>query len=155
MPLRADIDPTGFASLAPRAFLAVRDFTDVRFRLAGEAVIELCQRPLAGRSVLGLWRPEHRGRVSALLGAVLIAGEPLVIGAESGPDDGLGLRLEMLFAPLAGPDGVADRFLGLCQPTAGMGLAPLRELAIVSVDGHPTGERPHLRLAAVDGRRIA
>ena len=70
MPLRADIDPTGFVALAPRAFIAVREQTDVRFRFAGEAVIELCQRQLVGTSVLWLWRPEHRGRVSALLGAV-------------------------------------------------------------------------------------
>jgi hypothetical protein len=153
MPLRADIDPTGFPGLASRAFIAVRETTDVRFRLAGEAVIELCRRQLAGHSVLALWRGEHRGRVSALLGAALIAGEPMVIGAEGEAGEGVPLQLEMLFAPLIGPDGVADRFLGLCQPTAGAGA--LRELAILTVDGHSTGERAHLRLAAVDGRRIA
>ena len=155
MPLRANIDPTGFPGLAPRAFLAVRQMTDVRFRLAGEAVIELCQRQLAGESVLWLWRPEHRGRVSALLGAALIAGEPMVIGAESELDDGIYMRLELLFAPLIGPDGVADRFLGLCQPIAGVGFGALGELAILTVDGHPASERAHLRLAAIDGRRIA
>jgi hypothetical protein len=155
MALRADIDPTGFPGLAPRAFIAVREMTDVRFRLAGEAVIELCRRQLTGRSVLELWRPEHRGRVSALLGAVLISGEPMVIGAESELDDGIFMRLEMLFAPLIGPDGIADRFLGLCQPTAGAGFGALGELAILTVDGHPVSERAHLRLAAIDGRRIA
>jgi hypothetical protein len=79
----------------------------------------------------------------------------LVIGAESEQDDGLDLRFEMLFAPLAGPDGVADRFLGLCQPMGGAAFGALGALAILTVDGHPASERAHLRLAAVDGRRIA
>jgi hypothetical protein len=154
MPLRADIDPTAFPGLAPRAFVAVRETTDVRFRLAGEAVIELCRRQLAGESLLALWRAEHRGRVAALLGASLIAGEPMVIAAECGAEGALLFRLEMLLAPLIGPAGVADRFLGLCQPLSGAASAPLADLAIVAVNGH-AAERAHLRLAAIDGRRIA
>jgi hypothetical protein len=154
MPLRADVDPTDFPSLAPRAFIAARETTDVRFRLAGEAMIELCRRQLAGESLLELWRAEHRGRVAALLGASLIAGEPMVIAAECGAESAPQLRLEMLLAPLIGPAGVADRFLGLCQPLCGISLAPLAGLSIVAVNGHAAG-RTHLRLAAVDGRRIA
>jgi hypothetical protein len=154
MPLRADIDPSDFPGLAPRAFIAVREATDVRFRLAGEVVIELCRRQLAAESLLALWRAEHRGRVAALLGAALIAGEPMVISAECGADPALQFRLEMLFAPLMGPTGVADRFLGLCQPTGGVAASPLAGLAIVAVNGHASGAS-HLRLAAVDGRRIA
>jgi hypothetical protein len=153
-PLRADIDPTGFAPLAPRAFVAVREIADIRFRLAGEAVIELARRPLAGASMLALWRPEHRGRVAALASAALIAGEPVVIEGVCGPGPGLELRLEMLLAPLVGPEGVADRFVGLCQPLDGARVAPMVELSIAAVNGH-AAERSHLRLAALDGRRIA
>ena len=79
----------------------------------------------------------------------------MVIGVDSELADGIAMQLEMLFAPLIGPEGIADRFLGLCQPTAGAGYGALGELAILTVDGRPASERAHLRLAAVDGRRIA
>jgi len=154
MPSRAELDPGRFAAHAPRAFVASREMADIRFRLAGEDLIELVGRTAAGGSVLALWRPEHRGRVAALLGASLIAGEPMVIEAEAAAAKDLALRLEFLFAPLTGPQGVADRFLGLCQPISGAGHSPVANLAIVAVNGH-AAERGHLRLAAVGGRRIA
>jgi hypothetical protein len=51
MPRRADIDPTGFVRLAPRAFVArFEPGGDVRFRLAGEVIVELHGRPLGGES---------------------------------------------------------------------------------------------------------
>jgi hypothetical protein len=148
MPSRAELDPGCFAAHAPRAFVAAREMSDVRFRLAGEDLIELVGRTAAGGSVLALWRPEHRGRVNALLGASLIAGEPMVIEAEgvATARDAQALRLEMLFAPLIGPEGVADRFLGLCQPLAGSAHGPVAGLAILAVNGHAAG-RAHLRLA--------
>jgi hypothetical protein len=154
MPARADIDPTGFVALAPRAFIAARDYADIRFRLAGEDVIELIGRPAAAGSALALWRPEHRGRVAALLGASLIAGEPMVLEAAAVSGEALVLRLELLFAPLTASDGVADRFLGLCQPLGGAACTPIANLALVAVNGQ-AAERTHLRLAAVGGRCIA
>ncbi len=153
-PARADIDPAGFVHLVPRVFIAARDFADVRFRLAGEAMIELFGREAAPESALALWRSEHRGRVAALLVASLIAGEPIVLEARGDSSEGASLALEMLFAPLIGPRGVADRFLGLCQPLSGVAYGPLSPLVLVAVNGRPA-ERAHLRLAAVGGRRIA
>jgi hypothetical protein len=76
----------------------------------------------------------------------------MVIEAAAG--DGPRLRLEMLFAPLTAPDGVADRFLGLCQPLSGLACGPLADLTVAAVNGLAS-ERGHLRLAAVSGRRIA
>lgn len=157
LPARADIDPGGFPALAPRAFVAVREGSgDVRWRLAGEQVIGLHGRPLAGESLLRLWRPESRWRLSSLLRTALAAAKPLVILAETfGAEDG-SARLEILFAPLSGPDGEADRFLGLYQPAGGANQGPLAELALLEIREAPgVLQRSHLRLAAIDGRRIA
>ncbi|HEY1751580.1 MAG TPA: PAS domain-containing protein [Caulobacteraceae bacterium] len=152
MPARADIDPSGFAHLAAQAFIAVReDGGDVRLRLAGEAVGELHGRRVAGESLLRLWRAGDRGRLARLLAAALANGDPLVALADGGCAE-----LEILFAPLTGAGGAADRFLGLYQPTRSGELGQLGELAILGINGAAGSERPaHLRLAALDGRRIA
>jgi hypothetical protein len=157
VPARADIDPSGFPRLAPAAFIAVREDGDVRFRFAGEAVLEWCGRALAGESLTGQWRRDHRGRLMALLAASLVGGEPLVVTATALTDDATPVRLEVLFAPLAGPQGLADRFLGFYQPVSRVRLGRLGELAIAAVNGAPLAQTSHpsLRLAALDGRRIA
>jgi hypothetical protein len=156
LPRRSDIDPTGFARLASSAFLAgfERD-GDLRFRLAGEEVIELHGRPLAGRSLSSLWTAGHRGRVLKLAHLALRAAQPLVILAAAAGSDGAEARLEVLIAPLTGPDGSADRFLGLYQLTSCGRPAPLGPLIIVGADVTAISGRAPLRLAAVDGLRIA
>ena len=137
---------------------------DVRFRLAGERVAALSGRPLRGESLLSLWAAEHRGRLSRLLTSALATPEPLVVLASARPADasaadaqaeGVELRFEWMFAPLAGPYGALDRFLGLCQPEPGPS-ARAGALRIVAVNGvADAARRAPLRLAALDGRRIA
>jgi hypothetical protein len=74
---------------------------------------------------------------------------------------GAALPMEVLFAPLAGAGGDApDRFLGLYQPLGMVSRLmgrPAVELAVRELRGAgPANEvLPRLRLAAVDGRRIA
>ena len=156
-PRRSDIDPVDFARLLPRAFIAeARASGDVVFRLAGEAIIELHGRPLAAVSLPSLWRHDHRRHLLTALEAALRSARPLVVGAELGRDRGAGARLEVLFAPLAGPSGDVDRFLGLNQPLNGGFTAPLDLLVIANLAGVPIEVVANpLRLAAVDGRRLA
>jgi hypothetical protein len=157
MPRRTDIEPSGFVRLAPRAFIAqFEPGGDVRFRLAGEIIVELHGRPLGGESLLRLWRPDCRARLSKLLSAALIHAAPMVITTETASEDAQMARLEVLFAPLTGPDGTPDRFLGLYQPLHSGWLGELGELSIQAVNGLATGgDSARLRLAALDGRRIA
>jgi hypothetical protein len=157
MPRRADIDPTGFVRLAPRAFVArFEPGGDVRFRLAGEVIVELHGRPLGGESLLRLWRPDCRARLSKLLAASLAHAAPMVIAAEALTEATPTTELEVLFAPLTGPDGAPDRFLGLYQPLRSGWLGELGELSILAVNGLANGgESTRLKLAALDGRRIA
>jgi hypothetical protein len=154
-PLRSDIDPVDFARVLPRVFIAELRAKDVVFRLAGEAICELHGRALGAESLLSLWRHDHRRHLFTALDASLRTARPLLVGAEpDGKSDSA--RLEILFAPLTGPEGMVDRFLGLYQPIAGGFAAPLDPLAITSLAGAPVevGQSP-LRLAAVDGRLIA
>jgi hypothetical protein len=161
-PRRVDIDVADFPALAPQVFIAeLHAGGDVRFRLAGEAIVALHGRPLRGESLLALWATEHRGRLSRLLSVSLGEAAPMVVLAGAVSADGDDVRFELLFAPLAGPHGAVDRFLGLCQPIQpepGHGGAATRAgpLRIVALNGVPDeARRANLRLAALDGRRIA
>jgi len=156
-PAHAAVDPAGFAGLAPRAFVANRDKDgEFELRLAGEAVIDFYGRPLRGVTLGDLWRLAHRRRLAGLLKATLGACEPLVVTAEAWTTETSNLRLEVLFLPLTGASGAADRFLGLYQPTSGIWRSPIGELALISADGVADEmTRSHLRLATLDGRRIA
>ena len=156
-PSRGQIDPAGFASLLPQTFVAERVAPgQYPFRLAGEFIIDLHGRSLRGDNLLSLWSRSHRIELQTALESVLRSPGPLVVSAEGRTDDGTALRVEVLFLPLAGPTGAADRFLGLYQPTSSTSALrgrPVRELLIRTVGG---GEiMPRLRLAALDGRRIA
>jgi hypothetical protein len=157
MPRRADIDPTGFPALAPQAFIAQRESDgDVVFRLAGEAIVELHAMPLGGESVLRLWRSDCRVRLSILLRAALTHAAPMALRAEALSTRAVATEVEVLFAPLTGPDGTPDRFLGLYQPLRAGWLGALGPLSILAVNGLSGGaERARPHLAAVDGRRTA
>jgi hypothetical protein len=157
LPARADIELAGFASIAARVFLAERDAAgDVRFRIAGETLVELQGRPLKGESLLRLWRPSCRGRLASLLRATLVAARPLVVIAEAEADDGAPATLEVLFTPLLDPEGGVTLLFGLCQPLTRGPLRRIGELRLVRVEDVPGFVAgPHLRLAAIDGRQIA
>jgi hypothetical protein len=156
-PSRATVDPSGFVSVAPRTFIASRDARgEFELRLAGEMLIDLHGRQLRGEELGRLWRPIHRRRLAGLLEAALAACEPLVISGEAWGRDAAHIRLEVLFLPLAGPAGIADRFLGLYQPTTGVWRGPVGELALLGGYGVADETLPfHLRLATVDGRQLA
>jgi len=159
VPARTDVDPADFAHLLPQTFIAGRQGPGVyAVRLAGEFVIDLHGRGLRGENILNLWSRLHRVELQSALDCALREPQPLVISAEARTDAGLGARFEILFAPLSGPGGYADRFIGLYQPTSSvhsMRGAPVRELLIRAVGGADLRATPRLRLAALDGRRIA
>jgi hypothetical protein len=155
LPRRIDIGPAGFPNLASRAFIAALGKGGaLTFRLAGEEIIELWRRPLTGVALTELWCADHRSRILRLAALSIRAAEPLVLTAVADDEDAPLVRLEMLLAPLTGPSGAANRFLGLEQLLGGARPARLGPLSLVDAS---TGQasRPALRLAAVDGRRIA
>ncbi len=159
-PWRTDVDPTDFHDLLPQVLIVGRAADGTfPFRLAGGFVSDLHRADLRGRCLLDLWRPGDRWQLKSALEFTRGRPEPLVVHADI-LADGVGpVSMEVLLAPLRGPSGEVDRFIGLYQPTgliARLLGRPALALAVGGISRSDSGEAaPSLRLASVDGRRIA
>ncbi|WP_374575481.1 PAS domain-containing protein [Phenylobacterium sp.] len=159
-PSRQDIDPGDFAPLAPQVLMAGREASGVYpIRLVGGFVRELHQRDLRGRNLLSLFRPADRLGLQAALEMARRKPEPIVATVEARAEDAA-IDMEILFAPLTGSDGGPDRFLGLYQPLTLVSRLQDRpvgefEVRVIRSAGASNESLPRVRLAALDGRRIA
>lgn len=157
-PRRAAVDPAHFSNLAPQTFVLGRMGAGLYpVRLAGGLVAELHGRDLRGQNGLSLFRQRDRPALQTALETARRRPEPLVATVQAHADNGAALALEVLFAPLAGDP---DRYLGLYQPlsmVARLDGHPIRDLAIGALRGvGPANEEtPRLKLATLDGRRVA
>lgn len=154
IPARADFDPMAIGGMAGQLFTADRTDQGARIRLAGEWIERAHGQPLRGVEWLSLWNEDGRALVAASIVQAFREGRPVVLVGEA---EGLSGVVEIPLTPLRGPDGRADRLLGLYQPVAStdrnardVGLFSAR----LSIGVGPVARAP-LSLAAVDGRRIA
>lgn len=159
-PTRASIDPMAFHDLLPQVFIVgLGSEGRYPFRLAGGFVTGLHGADLRGRDLLDLWRPADRWSLKGALDQARMRQEPVTVLADVLIDGGPAEPMAVWIAPLVGPGGKIDRFLGLYQPTGvprRMLERPARMLAARGFSGAETiAPLPGLRLAAVDGRRIA
>jgi hypothetical protein len=158
-PLRASIDPTELASLLPQVFILGRDGPGrCLFRLAGGLLTDLHQRDLRHQDWLSLWDAGDRLRLATSAEVARRHGEPIILLAEGRTASGRKAGFEILLAPLRGGNGQADRFIGLYQPTTPLSALlsePLATLCVQSVASAAAPVEPYLKLASVDGRRIA
>lgn len=159
-PWRSDIDPMAFHDLLPQVLIVGRSAQGTfPFRLVGGFVADLHRSDLRGRCLLDLWRPADRWQLKSALEFARGRPEPLVVNADILADGTPPVGMEVLLAPLRGPHGDVDRFIGLYQPTAmvsrlqGRPALALAINGVVRADGDEAA--PSLRLASVDGRRIA
>jgi len=161
LPPRTAIDPGAFADLLPQVFMLEREGPGrYRFRLSGGFVADLHGRELKGEQALPLWSARDRSRVQAAVELCRANADPIVVTTQVMAQGIDPFPMEVLIAPLAGPNGDADRFIGLYQPTATVG--PLeegvhRELAADNVLSAASSLElePRLRLAVINGRQIA
>jgi len=130
-----------------------------RSRVAGGFVSDLHRADLRGTCLLERFRPGDRWQLKSALEFSRGRPEPLVVHADILADSVAPVAMEILLAPLRGPVGGVDRFIGLYQPTAMISRLqgrPALALAIGGISRADGGEAaPSLRLASVDGRRIA
>jgi len=160
VPARADVDPSAFADLAPQAFVLGRVGSGIYpVRLAGGFVAALHQRDLRRQNALSLFAQRDRLELQTALESARRRPEPLVATVAVAAE-GCAIDMEILFAPLAGADGGPDRFLGLYQPLTMVARLRGRPAELFGVRtlrgvGPANEETPRLRLAALDGRRIA
>jgi hypothetical protein len=161
VPTRASIDPSDMTALLPQIFITGRAKAgDYPLRLVGGFVAELHGHDLRGENLLHLWDVDSRTTLQGAIEAARRPPHPLVIDCEAQTHDGLAMSMELVIAPLAGPSGDMDRLIGLYQPTAPVALLrgrPARRLCLRSIKraGAPEERFGGLRLAAVNGRRIA
>jgi hypothetical protein len=160
-PTRASIDPCAFPSLMPQLFIVGRKGPGAfAFRLVGGLVDDLHGGKLGGTDPMTLWADPYRTSLQLALEAIRRRPEPLVVTAEGRAGGGQTLGLEVMFAPLTGPGGDIDRFLGLYQPktlVAALLGQPIRALSMraAATPRGMDGESPRLRLASLNGRQIA
>ncbi len=156
-PLRRAFDPAMVAELLPQVFMLEFASGALPVRLAGEFLIDLHGRPLKGVDFQDLFSDGGRRVVTQASLVVLNSPEPVVLEAEGFSEDDRVVQMEILLAPLAGEDGRPERLLGLYQPTslvarlAGKPVVELQARLPMTSEGRVS----HLKLAAVDGLRIA
>jgi hypothetical protein len=159
-PPRTAISPADFADLLPQVVMVGRVCSGIYpIRLAGALVADLHQRDLRQQNALSLFSPRDRMDLQTSLEMARRRPEPIVVTAQAHGED-VAIGMEILFAPLAGPDEGPDRFLGLYQPltlVSRLRGQPILSFALENIrrGGPANEEAPRLRLAALDGRRIA
>jgi hypothetical protein len=160
LPTRMAVNPADFSDLIAQVFIVGRVATGIYpIRLAGAFLGELHQRDLRQQNALSLFRERDKLEIKAALEAARRRPEPVVTTVEV-PTDGPSINMEVLFAPLATAEGSPERYLGLYQPlnmVSRLRGLPAREFAVRSIQslGPANEETPRLRLATLDGRRIA
>lgn len=159
-PARASIDPADLRAVLPQLFIIGRRRAgQYGFRLVGGMVDALHGGHLGGADPMRLWAPQYRASLQLAFEAIRRQPEPLVITAEGRTLDGNALTLEIVLAPLTGAAGDIDRFIGLYQPITpakDMLGHPIETLIIRAIaPGGAADPFPRLKLAAVDGRRVA
>lgn len=170
LPARAEMSPVAFGPLLPQLFILGREKAGAEvFRLAGGLVNDLHGRDMKGVNFLQLWTAGEREKIDLALSQARLLRAPLVIVTEALAASGSSISVEITLAPMTGPTGLADRIIGLYQPTSltsrlmGEPVAAfrLRDVAIVGSAERPPVQQmvqrrgAHLRLAAVNGRIVA
>ena len=160
LPTRMAVNPADFSDLIAQVFILGRVGTGIYpIRLAGAFLGELHQRDLRQQNALSLFRERDKLEIKAALEAARRRPEPVVTTVEV-PTEGPSINMEVLFAPLATAEGSPERYLGLYQPlnmVSRLRGLPAQEFAVRSIRamGPANEESPRLRLATLDGRRIA
>jgi hypothetical protein len=158
---RADIDPADFADIITHAFMIGRARPGAySFRLVGALLEDLHRGARRGGDFLDLWTVGDRSRLQTAIESAANRGDPLLAEVLGRSLQGQEAKLEIMLAPLLGPMGRVDRILGFYQP-----VSPLFRLQNQSIErlflqdiafvGTEAATASPLRIAAVDGRRIA
>ncbi len=155
-PARAAFQPGSLPGLIPQLFMLEMELGNLPFRLAGGLLEELHAQDLKGLEFTRLWRPEDRAAVTQWAARASARAEPVVLRGRGYSAEEAPVGFEISLAPLSTPIG-RDRLLGLWQPTsavARLGGEPLVRLELAQAILAGARAAP-LRLAAIDGRRIA
>ena len=170
-PARDRFDPARLKSLIPQMIMISSRDAAYRFRLSGGFLVALHGYELKETSFTSLFRPPFARTVEAALQMALRRQQPLImtISAPWQPtrpaEDGLfqneTVSVEICLCPILNRDGEVDRFVGIYQtlspmprnPHGTIGRYTLMSSRLYEPQSHVRAA--HLRLVAVEGRRIA
>lgn len=154
LPSRASLYPDALGPRLTRAFLAERVGHDARLRLAGDWLEAFHGTPLTGAELSSLWRKRSHPMIAAALMQTVREARPVVVVAAVGATNA---PVEVTLTPFQGEAPGRELILGLYAPTATLtlptGVSHQLTARVFTGVGEPG--RPHLALAALDGRRIA
>ena len=158
-PARASIDPMDFVQILPQVImLGRRGPGDYVFRLVGGFVADLHGLDLRGVDFTALWAQNARQPIRNALEDA--RRDPAAIHITADVQAGeLTLPVSLVLLPLTNAEGVVDRFIGLCQPTAPVNRLrgqTADRLSLVTLDhqGAEAFSEPRIRLVAVAGERV-
>jgi len=116
-PLRASIYPGDFLAVLPQILIIGRQAKGTYpVRLAGGFVDLTLGRSPHGRNLLDLFDRDSHAIISGLIENSRVQVEPCVLSAQGQTQKGSERHYQLMLAPLTGPSGLSDRFLGLLQP---------------------------------------
>jgi hypothetical protein len=163
LPARTDLSPIDLGPLLPQVFMLGQEDGpnggDEVFRLSGGLIADLYGRDLRGSTFNALWSLHQRPLAAETLARARRAAAPVVITVDAEAAGGERIGLELCLAPLTGPDGVANRTLGLLQPISMVGRLMGQRVESLIWRGAElaadAGAEPRLKLVAMNGRRVA
>jgi hypothetical protein len=163
LPARTSLSPIDLGPLLPQVFMLGQEDGpnggEEVFRLSGGFIADLYGRDLRGSTFNALWSSYERGLAADALARARSSAAPVVITVDAKAAGGEAIGVELTLAPLTGPDGAANRTLGLLQPISMVGRLMGQRVeslvwrgAKVAADA---GAEPRLKLVAMNGRRVA
>ena len=159
LPARAALSPIDLGPLLPQILMLGHEDGEEVVRLSGGLIADLYGRDLRG-SVLGVLFAKHeRPLIADALNRARRAAAPVVLTVDAEAPNGESIGVEICLAPLTGPDGSADRTLGLFQPISMVSRLMGQRIRGLSLRGAVVAVEPpaapRLRLVALNGSRVA
>ena len=157
LPARASLSPIDLGPILPQIFMLGHEDGAEVFRLCGGLIADLYGRDLRGASLASLWSPQERPLAMDALARARNAAAPVVVTVDAEAPNGERIGVELCLAPLTGPDGAANRTLGLFQPISMVGRLMGQRIVNLSLRGAVVAveARPKLKLVALNGLRVA
>jgi len=159
LPARTDLSPIDLGPLLPQVFMLGCEGEAEVFRLSGGLVADLYGRDLRGVEFKSLWRLSEQPLIMEAVARARRAAAPIVLSADAEAPSGDHIGIEICLAPLTGPNGAANRTLGLLQPTSMVGRLMGQPIRSLSLRGAALASDPrcgpYIRLVAVNGQQVA
>jgi hypothetical protein len=159
LPARTALSPIDLGPLLPQILMLGHEGGEEVFRLSGGLIADLYGRDLRGSVLSALWAKHERPLVADVLVRARRAAAPVVLTVDAEAPNGERIGVEICLAPLTGPDGAANRTIGLFQPISMVGRLMGQRIRMLSLRGAvvmvEAQSAPMLKLVALNGSRVA